>query len=153
MAKPINDLLALVNSRGHEDEVIATGQKLASSSDAKPYDLAYIYEAMGYAYLNKNDAAKGIEYLQKSLGENALSNNDHYQEMLVVAKAQIAAGQNDAGLATLARVVTEPDRTSPNTTGCAVACSMPKRTISLRRRPCRRRWMDCLSPTWPCSRC
>jgi tetratricopeptide (TPR) repeat protein len=127
LGKPINDLLGLVNSRGHEDELIAAGQKLASNPDAKPFDLAYIYEAMGYAYLNKNDAAKGIEYLQKSLGENTLPNNDQYQDMLLVARTQIAAGQPDAGLATLARVVAETRQDKPEYDGLRGAAFYAKK--------------------------
>lgn len=115
--KPINDLLALVNVRGHEDEVIATGEHLAASPDAKHYEHALIYQAMGYAYLNKGDNPKGIEYLQKSLAEDALSNNDQYELMLLLAKQQIAAGQPDAGLATLDRVIAETKQDKPEYNG------------------------------------
>jgi len=117
LGKPINDLLALVNNRGHEDEVIAAGEKLAVSPEAKHYEHALIYQAMGYAYLNKGDNPKGIEYLQKSLAEDALSNNDQYQMMLLVSKRQIAAGQPDAGLATLDRVIAETKQDKPEYDG------------------------------------
>ncbi|HEY2344810.1 MAG TPA: tetratricopeptide repeat protein [Xanthomonadaceae bacterium] len=115
--KPVNDLLGEVNQHGREDDVIATGTKLAGGHDAKPVDLAYIYEAMGYAYINKGDDAKAIESLQKSLGEDAMSNNDQYQEMLLLAKVQIRANQTDAGLATLARVVSETKQDKPEYDG------------------------------------
>ncbi len=127
LGKPINDLLALVNVRGHEDEVLATGEKLAASPDAKPYDLAYIYEALGYACLNKNDTAKGIDYLQKSIGENTLPNNDQYQLMLLIARAQIKAGQSDAGLATLARVVAETKQDKPEYDGLRGSAAYAKK--------------------------
>ena len=54
-----------------------------------------------------------MEYLQKSLAENALSNNEYYLMMLQVAKSQIAAGQPDAGLATLDRVIAETKLDKP----------------------------------------
>jgi Flp pilus assembly protein TadD len=117
LGKPINDLLALVNQRGHEDEVIATGTKLSGSKDAKKFDLAIIYQAMAYAYLNKGDNANGIQYLQKSIGEDMLSNNDQYQLMLMLARAQINADQPDAGIATLARVVAETKEDKPEYDG------------------------------------
>jgi len=117
LGKPINDLLALVNVHGHEDEVIATGEKLAGNPAAKHYEHAVIYQAMGYAYLNKGDNPDGITYLQKSLAEDALSNNDQYQLMLLLSNRQIAAGQPDAGLATLARVVAETKQDKPEYDG------------------------------------
>ncbi len=127
LGKPINDLLALVNARGHEDEALATGEKLAASPDAKPFDLAYIYEAMGYASLNKNDTAKGIDYLQKSIGENTLPNNDQYQNMLLIARTQIKAGQSDAGLTTLARVVAETKQDKPEYDGLRGSAAYAKK--------------------------
>jgi tetratricopeptide (TPR) repeat protein len=113
MDKPITRLLGLVNTNKSNDEAIALGEKLAADKAANHYDRAVAYQAVGYAYLHKSDNAKGVEYLQKSLAENALSNNEHYLLMLQIANSQIAAGQPDAGLATLDRVIGETKLDKP----------------------------------------
>lgn len=113
MDQGLTKLLALVNTTKNNDEAIAAGEKIAASRDANHYDRAIAYQAIGYAYLNKRDPAKGVEYLQKSLAENALSNNEYYLMMLQVAKSQIAADQSDAGLATLDRVIAETKQDKP----------------------------------------
>jgi tetratricopeptide (TPR) repeat protein len=109
----MSKLLALVNTNKSNDEAIAAGEKIAANHDANHYDRSVAYQAVGYAYLNKGDNAKGVEYLQKSLAENALPNNEYYLLMLQMAKAQIAAGQADAGLATLDRVIAETEEDKP----------------------------------------
>ena len=113
MDKPITKLLGLVNTNKSNDEAIALGDKIAADKAANHYDRAVAFQAVGYAYINKGDNAKGVEYLQKSLAENALSNNEYYLMMLQVAKSQIAAGQPDAGLATLDRVIAETKLDKP----------------------------------------
>jgi len=117
MDTDITKLLALVNSHKSDDEAIAMGEKIAANHDANHYDRAVAYQAVGYAYLDKHDNAKGVEFLQKSLAENALSNNEYYMMMLQVAKSQIAAGQPDAGLATLDRVIAETRQDKPEYNG------------------------------------
>jgi tetratricopeptide (TPR) repeat protein len=117
MDASITKLLALVNSHKNDDEAIAMGEKVAATRDANHYDRAVAFQAVGYAYLNKRDNAKGVEFLQKSLAENALPNNEYYGMMLQVAKSQIAAGQPDAGLATLDRVIAETKLDKPEYNG------------------------------------
>lgn len=113
MDRDITKLLALVNTTRNNDEAIALGDKIVGNHDANHYDRAVAYQAVGYAYLNKGDPAKGVAYLQKALSENALSNNEYYLMMLQLAKSQIAAGQPDAGLATLDRVIAETKLDKP----------------------------------------
>jgi len=105
--------LAMVNTGKNNDEAITMGQKIAADHDANHYDRAIADQAIGYAYLNKGDKANGIVFLQKAIDLNALSNNEHYTVMLQVAKSQIAAGQTDAGLATLDRVIAETKQDKP----------------------------------------
>ncbi len=109
----ITKLLAMVNTRKSNDEAIAMGQKIAADRTANHYDRAVVYQAIGIANLNKGDKAKGVEFLQKALAENGLSNNDQYQVMLLLATSQIDAGQADAGLATLDRVISETKLDKP----------------------------------------
>lgn len=107
MDQAITKLLAVVNANKNYDEAIAMGEKIVGNHDANHYDRALAEQAIGYSYLNKGDRAKGIEYMQKAIAENALPNNEYYPLMLQVAKTQIAAGQPEIGLATLDRVIAE----------------------------------------------
>lgn len=113
MDEAIGKLLKTVNSKQSDDDAIAQGEKLAGQRDANKYDRAVIYEAVGYAFLHKKDNAKGADYLQKSLAQDALPNNEQYQLMLQLVDAQIRAGQADAGLATLDRVIAETKQDKP----------------------------------------
>jgi tetratricopeptide (TPR) repeat protein len=117
MDEAITKLLATVNTNKNNDEAIAMGEKIVGNHDANHYDRALAEQAIGYAYLNKGDRAKGIEHMQKAITENALPNNEHYPLMLQVAKTQIAAGQPDAGLATLDRVIAETRQDKPEYNG------------------------------------
>jgi tetratricopeptide (TPR) repeat protein len=117
MNNEITKLLALVNTGKNSDEAIAIGQKLAANHDATHYDRAVADQAIGYAYLTKGDKVNGIAFLQKAIELNALSNNEHYTVMLQVAKSQIAAGQPEAGLATLDRVIAETRQDKPEYSG------------------------------------
>ena len=117
MDEAISKLLAVVNANKNNDQAIEMGQKIVGSHDANRYDRAIAEQAIGYAYLNKGDRAKGVEYLQKSLAEDVLPNNEYYPLMLQIAKAQIGAGQTDAGLATLDRVVAETKEDKPEYNG------------------------------------
>jgi tetratricopeptide (TPR) repeat protein len=117
MVDPINKLLAEVNGNKNNDDAIATAEKLASDKKANKYDLAMIFELEGFAHANKGDGADGVAYLQKSLDENALSNNEQYTLMLQLVQTELAIGQSDAGLVTLARVVAETKQDKPEYNG------------------------------------
>ncbi|HTA66060.1 MAG TPA: hypothetical protein VK753_11195 [Xanthomonadaceae bacterium] len=117
MVKPLVQLTDLINYYGHDAEAIALGEKLAADSRATPYDLAHVFAALGQAHLDEHDGAAGVEYIRKSLDENALSNNDQYTLMRQLVDAQIDLGQPDAGLATLVRLVAETREDRPEYDG------------------------------------
>ncbi len=112
MRKNIEQLHALVEAKNNE-EAIALGEKMLADGAANHFDRAVAYQGIGYAYFTKGDYAKAAENLQHCLAENALSNNDQYPTMLNLAQAQINAGQADAGLATLDRLVSETKLDKP----------------------------------------
>jgi hypothetical protein len=112
MGKNIAQLHALVDAKSN-DEAIALGEKMLAAPKANHFDRSVAYQGIAYGYINKGDNAKGVDNLQKSLAENALSNNDYYQIMLQLAQTQINAGQGDAGLATLDRLTSETKLDKP----------------------------------------
>jgi tetratricopeptide (TPR) repeat protein len=113
MQEAIDKLIKAVNSQQQDDAAIAQGEKLLGQKGLNNYDRAVVDEVVGYAWLHKKDTAKAIDYLQKSIAENALPNDEHFPLMLQLANVQISAGQTDAGLATLDRVVTETKQDKP----------------------------------------
>ncbi len=113
MDEALGKLLKMVNSKSQDDAVITQGEKLAAQHDANNYDRALAYEILGYAYLHKNDSAHGIDSLQKAIAQDALPNNEHFGLMLQLANVEIRAGQPDAGLAMLDRLVTETKQDKP----------------------------------------
>jgi tetratricopeptide (TPR) repeat protein len=112
MGKDIMQLHTLVDANSNE-EAIALGEKMLASPKANHFDRAVAFQGLGYAYFKKGDYAKAAENLQSCLAENAFSNNDQYPTMLNLAQAQINAGQGDAGLATLDRLVNETKLDKP----------------------------------------
>jgi len=117
MATPIAHLMTLANDGNRNNEAIAAGEALIANSNASRYDLALVFRTLGYAHLDEGDTAKSVECIQKSLDQDALSNNDQYSLMLQLARTQMAIGQPDAGLVTLARVVTETRQDKPEYDG------------------------------------
>ena len=112
MGKNIAQLHTLVDAKNN-DEAIALGEKVIADGAANHFDRAVAYQGIAYAWLNKGDNAKGADNLQKSLAENALPNNNQYQLMLQLAQAQLNAGQAEAGMTTLDRLVTETKLDKP----------------------------------------
>lgn len=112
MVKNIAQMHALIDAKNN-DEAIPLGEKMLADPKANHFDRAVAYQGVGYAYFSKGDYAKAAENLQNCIGENAFSNNDQYSTMLNLAQVQINAGQGDAGLATLDRLVSESKLDKP----------------------------------------
>jgi tetratricopeptide (TPR) repeat protein len=113
MQEAIDKLIKVVNSQQADDAAIAQGEKLLGQKGTNNYERAVIDEVLGHAWLHKNDNAKAIDYIQKSIAQNALPNNEQYSLMLRLADVQIRAGQADAGLTTLDRVIAETKQDKP----------------------------------------
>jgi tetratricopeptide (TPR) repeat protein len=126
MVKNILQMHKLVDAKSN-DEAIALGEKMLADPKANHFDRAAAYQGIGYANFSKQDFAKAAENLQSCVAENGLPNNDQYQTMLNLAKAQIASGQADAGLATLARLVTETKLDKPEYNGIRGRASFMKK--------------------------
>lgn len=112
MSKDIAEMHSLVDAKNN-DGAIALGEKMLADHSANHFDRAVAYQGIGYAYFGKRDFVKAAEQLQNCINENAFTNNDHYQTMLNLAQMQINAGQVDAGLATLDRLVSETKLDKP----------------------------------------
>lgn len=87
------------------DEVIAT-------PSANPYEKAISARIIGSMLLGSDDA-KAQAYLQQAIEFNGLSNNDHYETMLVVAQLQLQDEKYQEALATLDRFLSETGSQQP----------------------------------------
>ncbi|MBS0194495.1 MAG: tetratricopeptide repeat protein [Proteobacteria bacterium] len=116
MVKNVNQLHALVAAK-QDDQAIALANGMIADPKANHFDKAAAWQAIGYASFGKSDYAKAAQALGNAIAEDALPNNDHYQTMLNLAKAQLATAQYDAALATLNRLATETRDDKPEYDG------------------------------------
>ncbi len=112
MAKNVNQLHALVASH-QDDQAIALAQTMLADPKANAFDKSAAWQGIGYASFGKRDFAKAAQALQGAIDANGLPNNDHFQAMFNLAKAQVAANQPDAGLATIDRLARETAQDKP----------------------------------------
>lgn len=112
MAKNVNQLHVLVGAH-QDDEAIALANTMLADPKANAFDRSAAWQSIGYASFGKHDFPKAAEALKNAIDANGLPNNDHFQAMLNLAKAQMAASQPDAGLATIARLASETKQDKP----------------------------------------
>lgn len=87
------------------DEVIADGK-------ANAYEKAISARIIGSMLLGTDDA-KAQTYLQQAVDFNGLSNNDHYESMLVIAQLQLQQDKYAEALATLDKFLAESKSQKP----------------------------------------
>ena len=89
---------------------------LADEMIADPKANAYersIAARLAAASLVGDDDAKAMAYLQKVLEFNGLSNNEHYDSMLLLGQLQMQNDQDAQGLATIDKLIAETRTTNP----------------------------------------
>lgn len=116
MVKNVNQLHALVAGKQNDQTIVLANTMLADPK-ANHFDKAAAWQAIGYASFGKPDYAKAAQALGNAIAEDALPNNDHYQTMLNLAKAQLSSAQYDPALATLDRLATETHDNKPEYDG------------------------------------
>lgn len=116
MVKSINQLHDLVG-KGDNDAAIALAQTMLADPKANAFDKAAAWQGIGYASFAKRDYARTVEGLTNAIAADALPNNDHFQTMFNLARAQVAAGQPDAALSTVNRLASETRLDKPEYDG------------------------------------
>lgn len=112
-AKKIDAMIDLAGE-DNQDEAIAAAQAIVDAPKANAYERALALQAIGYAWLDKDDYVKGIEYLQKALDANGLPNDQHYQIMFQVAQMQMAEEQYPEALLSIDRMLGETKSSKPD---------------------------------------
>jgi len=97
-----------------QDKAIEEGTKYLANAKVTGYSRAFVNRVLADVALNKDDDAAAIAYLTAALNEDALSNDQHYQTMLMLAQTQINTEQPEPGLAMLDRMLSETRTDNPD---------------------------------------
>jgi tetratricopeptide (TPR) repeat protein len=93
-------------------QVQALADEIIADDKANAYEKAIAARVIGSMLLNTDDA-KAQAYLQQSVDLNGLSNNDHYESMLVIAQLQLQQDKYAEALATLDKFLAETRSQNP----------------------------------------
>lgn len=102
--------------KAYDEDDSAQAQALADEiigdEKANAYEKAIAARVIGSMLLNTDDA-KAQAYLQQAVDLNGLSNNDHYESMLVIAQLQLQQDKYAEALATLDKFLAETKSNNP----------------------------------------
>jgi tetratricopeptide (TPR) repeat protein len=93
-------------------QVQTLADEILADEKANTYEKAIAARVIGSMLLNTDDA-KAQAYLQQSVDLNGLSNNDHYESMLVIAQLQLQQDKYAEALATLDKFLAETKSQNP----------------------------------------
>lgn len=93
-------------------QVQALADEITADDKANAYEKAIAARIIGSMLLNTDDA-KAQAYLQQAVDLNGLSNNDHYESMLVIAQLQLQQDKYAEALATLDKFLAETKSQNP----------------------------------------
>lgn len=93
-------------------KVVPLADEMIADPKANAYERS-IAARLAAASLVGDDDAKAMAYLQKVLEFNGLSNNEHYDSMLLLGQLQMQNDQDAQGLATIDKLIAETRTTNP----------------------------------------
>jgi len=88
-------------------------ERLIDAEQANSYDRAVAHQVAAQAAWKSNDRPMAQYHLQRVLDIDALSNDDHFPVLLLLAQLQVQDGQYEAGLANLERYAAESGSFTP----------------------------------------
>lgn len=114
-AKLSAKLKKIFDAYGENDAatVVPLADEMIANDKANDYERA-ISARLAAASLIGEDDARAMAYLQKALDFNGLSNNEHYDSMLMLGQLQMQADDDAKGLATVDKLIAETRTTSPD---------------------------------------
>src|SRR3546814_11882363 len=89
-------------------------RSLLANSRTKGYTRAFVSRVMADIRLEQDDVQGSIDYLKAAIDADALSNDQHYQTMLVLAQTLINEDRAEEGLAVFDRLVAEVKTDNPD---------------------------------------
>jgi tetratricopeptide (TPR) repeat protein len=112
LRKELNALIEAHNE-GRSAEALAKAQALVANPEGNAYERALAAQIGGLAAYDADDVATAIGLFQQAVQLDGLDNNGHYDSMFMLAQLQIQEGQDQAGLATLDRLINETRSQNP----------------------------------------
>jgi len=104
-------------SQGEPDEQAKAqtmGEELLANAKTTGYTRAFVNRVMADIRLEQDDVQGSVDFLQAALAADALSNDQHYQTMLVLAQTLINEDRAEEGLAVFDRLVAETRTDNPD---------------------------------------
>jgi tetratricopeptide (TPR) repeat protein len=112
LRKELNALIEAHND-GRSAEALAQARALVANPEANAYERALAAQIGGLAAYDADDVQAAISMFQQAVQLDGLDNNGHYDSMFMLAQLQLQEGQDQAGLATLDRLISETRSTNP----------------------------------------
>jgi len=104
-------------SQGEPDDQAkaqAMGEELLAKSKVAPYTRAFVSRVMADIRLEQDDVQGAIDHLQAALDADAMSNDQHYQTMLMLAQTLINEDRAEEGLKMFDRLIDETKTDNPD---------------------------------------
>lgn len=114
LAKQHKKLQEIYTEEGREQEALALAEEIINHEKAKPFDKAIAMMTAGTVAVSLDDEARGIDYFERAIAEDALVNDNHYNLMVNLAALYINAEQFDKADPLLARLITETSTKNPD---------------------------------------
>jgi tetratricopeptide (TPR) repeat protein len=113
-AKLSSKLKKIFDAYGENDaaKVVPLADEMIANDKANAYERS-ISARLAAASLIGEDDAKAMAYLQRALEFNGLSNNEHYDSMLMLGQLQMQGDDDAQGLATIDKLIAETKTTRP----------------------------------------
>lgn len=92
----------------------AMGEELLAKSKVAPYTRAFVSRVMADIRLEQDDVQGAIDHLQAALDADAMSNDQHYQTMLMLAQTLINEDRAEEGLKVFDRLIDETKTDNPD---------------------------------------
>lgn len=114
LAKQHQKLQSIYTEEGREQEALALAEEIINNERAKPYDKAIAMMTAGTVAVSMDDEARGIDYFERAIAEDALVNDNHYNVMINLAALYVNASQFDKADPLLARLIAETSTKNPD---------------------------------------
>ncbi len=83
------------------DQAIEMLKKLEAQTKSRPFELAQVYQTLGFAYANKDDLKNAVVYFKKSIDLKSLPTSPTLSSLYTLAQLQIGQEMYQSGLTTL----------------------------------------------------
>ncbi|PKM08867.1 MAG: hypothetical protein CVV14_02075 [Gammaproteobacteria bacterium HGW-Gammaproteobacteria-4] len=104
-------------SQGEADDQAkaqAMGEELLANAKVTGYTRAFVSRVMADIRLEQDDVQGAIDHLQAALDADAMSNDQHYQTMLMLAQTLINEDRAEEGLKVFDRLIDETKTDNPD---------------------------------------